>query len=251
MKNVVTTLGSIAEDHLIGMLPAKPAATFDEQTRSFFAVRFPVDVQGMKKMMNCVFVEDSRKSAYHNELLHLQPSENPNCILEGWRMRFNHDETPEFRVVVKAKRIIKAEEILTVKFNKGFLSDESCLDISSPRKRRFQGFLFSTYDFKFNVSSFNAGGETPSKEARIEKSTALVVRSTALVVRSDSSFLPASIPIQLPAGNVGGDVFPSSSAASTSTQQPGDIGDSMDRLAITPLTKQPGKYIHRYFWYCF
>ena len=124
------------------MLPAKPAVKPEDEQKSFFSVRFPIDDQGMRKLKSCVFVEDSSRMNFHNDLLHIQPNnENPNCALEGWRKRLN-DGTAEFRIVVKAKRQINVNEVLSVNFGRGALSEDFSLDTTPSKKRRPQGYFF-------------------------------------------------------------------------------------------------------------
>ena len=183
-RNVVYTESQIAENHLIGMLPARPALTPEEEKKSFFAIRFPADEQGKKQLKDCFFVDPKNIKEFHIDLKYVQSnSVNPNCGLEGWRMRFNNNGTTEFRILVKAKRMINPGEVLSVNFGKGFLSEafteaaSSTEDASTGTKR---------------PSTYGAGSEGATKEARIDTSTALIC----------SPLLPVSVPVLPPAGNL-------------------------------------------------
>ena len=182
-RNVVYTESQIDENHLIGMLPARPALTPEEEKKSFFAVRFPANEQGTKQLKDCVFLEPKNSKEVHIDLMYIQSNPvNPNCGLEGWRMRFNDDGSSEFRILVKAKRMINAGDVLSVNFGKGFLSEAFTEDASS------------TEDASTGTKrpSYGAGSEGPTKEARIDTSMALIC----------SPSIPVSVPVLPPDGNL-------------------------------------------------
>ena len=90
------------------------------------------------------------------------------CHLKSLHL-FHH-----FRILVKAKRVINPGDVLSVNFGKDASSTE---DTSSGTKR---------------PSTYGADSEGPTKEARIDTSTALIC----------SPLLPVFVPVLPPAGNL-------------------------------------------------
>ena len=138
-NHIVMTCEKIKANYIIGMLPAdRDSGSKYNLSPLSFLVRFPSNIIGRQKALHYVMLLPGRYTTryYHEDLRFLQNNPyDPNCILEGWLASRNDDQSENFKVVVKSKRVIKADEILSVDFGDTFRTEDLVLEKSSTPKK--------------------------------------------------------------------------------------------------------------------
>ena len=283
--HVVYAIDAITEGYLIGMFPAVPVDSKKEKTyitqRSFW-LRFPTkEGHGRRILIRCIFADLVFGERHlHGSLRHLQVNTvDPNCVLEGWLKDENNNGTCDYRVVLKAKRKIESNELLSVKLDECMSTDAiNSTPLSGMKRGRALGNDLVNIGFNVNIERFmisSLDSESSSKALHVETNDDPVVPSVAAgdSDSEDSEVSPALNPPPAvddsvdpsvaaedadsedskvsPALNpppaVDDSMVPSVAAGDSGVSpvlnpSPADIVNSMALVALTPPSKQPGIY---------